>query len=201
MFYDFLEWISYWTGAWAISAVEWLQRTTQYAGDFFFKSWELYRNMYGTLLWLVTTGVRVALEWSIAWADKARELFEFRYMFVTDLMVDLFEKLVKVCRDWWTRETRVFTTWWEWVNEWFNGWVQFLVPLLEDHKVKILYGLTDGWPKVWWFINDRWTTLFGSIEGHIGGWETFVDDPAQAIWDWVEPRLQELGAKFLVKVW
>jgi len=201
MFYDFLEWISYWTAAWAISAVEWLQRTTQYAGQFFFKSVTLFETWFGSISWWVSERIRYAVDFEQTLLIKLYELLMVSWEKAKKLWTDWYSRIMYLAVHWYSRISKLCTGWWEWVEEWFDGWVQFLVPLMEEHKEKILYGLTEGWPKVWWFINDRWVTLFGTIEGHIDGWQTFVDDPAQALWDWVEPKLQELTAGFLVRLW
>lgn len=201
MAYGFLEWLDYWTGVWGIRAVQWIQYTAQWAGRWATKARLLYDDMWARLSWLVEDYARVAVDWSGAWANRARELFGWRYRNINELMVNLFDKIFVVTGDWWSHLKTLSKDWWFWEREWFQFSGPVLIPLFEDHKTKIVFGLTEGWPKVWWFINDRWVTLFGTIEGHIEGWQTFVDDPAQALWDWVEPKLQGLGAGWLVKLW
>ena len=201
MFFDLLDWLSYWTGKWAISAVQWLQRTTQFAGQMYFNAVYVLGYWYGAIKFYSLEYIRYAVSFEGSLIVKLHELLMVNWERAQKLWTVWYSRIMYLAVHWYSKISKIVTGWWEWVEEWFNGWVQFLVPLLEEHKTKILYGLTEGWPKVWWFINDRWVTLFGTIEGHIEGWQTFVDDPAQAIWDWVEPRLQELGAGWLVKLW
>jgi hypothetical protein len=80
-------------------------------------------------------------------------------------------------------------------------WWDNVYTVFELHPEKILYLLTDGWLRYVWLVIDRWEDLYGVIEEHLEGWRTFVDDPAQALWEWIEPKLQRLAAEFLVKVW
>jgi len=201
MFYDILDWITYWTAVWTISAVEWLQRTTQFAGQMFFNAIYVLGQWFGAIRFYVLEYIRYAVEFKGTLIIKLHELLMVNWEKAQKLWGEWYDPLYRLIVTWSKKIYYFFENWWKWVEEWFDGWVQFLVPLLEEHKVKILYSLTEGWPKVWWFINDRWVTLFGTIEGHIEGWQTFVDDPAQALWEWVEPKLQELTAGWLVRLW
>jgi hypothetical protein len=80
-------------------------------------------------------------------------------------------------------------------------WWESVRTVFYVHPEKILYVLTDGWLRYVWLVIDRWEDLYGVIEEHLEGWRTFVEDPAQALWSWIEPKLQQLAAEFLVKVW
>jgi hypothetical protein len=80
-------------------------------------------------------------------------------------------------------------------------WWESIYTVFYLHPQKILYVLTDGWLRYVWLVIDRWEDLYGVIEEHLAGWRTFAEDPAQALWSWIEPKLQQLAAEFLVKVW
>lgn len=135
------------------------------------------------------------------WWPRIEKVFSPLWTRVLDYLQEWFLIAKRYFMEWLWKALRVFVTWWEWVYKWFDEWCPFFVKLFEKHKKKILYCLTDGWPHVWWFIWQRWFTIFPVIENWIEGWETFIQDPAQAIWDWFEPRALEIVEDFLYKVW
>lgn len=201
MFYDFLDWLSYWTVRWAISAVEWIQRTTLYAGRWFWKCFPLFDEWWGAISFYVQEWIRFPVDFGQTLIIKLYKLLMEQWDRVQNLVQTWYMVLQTWIEEWRERIRRVFSTWWEWVSLWFSEWCEFFVRLFEEHREKIVYCLTEGWPRIVWFVIDRFELLFADIEGHLSGWETFVDDPAKALWDWFEPRAQELVADFLVRVW
>ena len=198
---DFLEWVGYWVIAFGISTVEWIQRTTEYAGNFFFKSRELFNTVWGRLCSLTDATTYNWVLAAIAFAQKLGEIWEYRYFWVEEVFHELLTKLRQITTIWWARVNTVFNEKWEWVHDWFTDWVEYTTWLLNNYKPRIHLAFVTDWPKLNWLIVERFVDLFNAIEPHVAGWRTFAEDPAQGIWDFVKPRLQELGAGFLVDLW
>lgn len=184
-------------------------------------------DFYG---WVERSGYTVATNWWTLvkaliddWIWKLRLFFDRLYLTIYSLGTSLWEAvfwlftdriqaLLYIIRDKYTTLSHLIYTFGQWVGTWadtwfrridylVSGWWETIETVFEFHPEKLLYLVTTGWLKYCWYVIDRWEDLFGIVEEHLEGWRTFVDDPAQALWDWVEPRLQELTAAFLVKVW
>lgn len=221
--FEWLDWLEHWTSALAISAWDWLIRTIQFAADWYHKAWILFYSWWGVVEFYVLGFMQLAQRAINWWLEKIHNLFEHWWTRIqqffedwwgrattlyadwwsklTELLIQWWDRLWQLLDSWWTRYLKVFGDWWELITKWFEDWCVFFVDLFEEHREKIVYCLTEGWPKVWWFVHDRFELIFQDFENNIEGWGMFVSDPAQAIWDWVEPRIEELTADFLSRVW
>lgn len=200
-FYDLLDWIGYWTVAFGLSAVEWLQRTTEWAGNFFLKARELYNTLWGKLHDLADPTTYQWIKAAIALVQKIGEIFEYRYFWVEEIFTDLVTRWRQALVIWWERLVETFDTHWPWLSKWLRDWIQYATWFFDNHQLKLDFVFVTDWPKLTWLMIDRFEDLFGAFEGHIEGWRTFADDPATAIWNWVKPRLQELAANWMVELW
>lgn len=221
--FEWLDWLERWTGQLAISAYDWLIRTIQFAAHWYDRAWYLYYSWWWTLEFYILTFKELAQRAINWWLEKIYSLFDDLWSKIQTLLVDWWDRVWTILNDWWVRYLKFFGDWWDRVNQvlddwwlrflklfedwwelatrWFEDWCQFFVNLFEEHREKIIYCLTDGWPRVWWFVYERFELLFEDIENHVEGWTMFIDDPAQALWDWFEPRATELVANFLASVW
>jgi len=135
------------------------------------------------------------------WWDRIQWILDTIWTPIEALFGPWWARVEAIFGPWWVRVSAIVDDWWILIDDWFTNWCRFFVDLFNTHKTKIIYCLTDGWPKVLWFIMDRFDLIFDALERHTEGWKLFVEDPAQALWEWVEPELQELTAKFLVRLW
>jgi hypothetical protein len=198
---EFLDWVAFWTVAWGITAVQWLQHTTEWAGTMFLKARELYNTLWGRLSDLASVTVYNRILAANALAAKIGEVWGYGYFWVEEVFHELIFKLRQVTVLWWTRLVFLFNTMWAAVDEWWTDWVAYATWLFKNHKLKINLLFVDDWLRVVWLVVDRFEDLHGIIESHLNGWRTFIDDPAQALWDWVKPKLQNLVATYLVELW
>lgn len=220
---DVWAWLSTHLGYFGVSFAQWIQSTATIAGKFFWQIYFFFTEHIPRILWLIYDGFagygwdilgiysRIRLAFDTWWTRTLRFIKDWYYA-----AIDYFDlwrfKLRTFALHWWARANELYETlwsrigkvlreWWSLVYKWFNDWCRFFVDLFEEHKEKIIYCLTEGWPRVWWFVYTRFTLIFQDFENHIEGWTIFISDPAQAIWDWLEPRAQELVADFLARLW
>lgn len=221
--FAWLQWLEYWTGIHLISALDWLLRTIEFAGKWYRKAWMFFYVWWMLAHFLFTKFLSLSYRHIIDWPGKIIAIFSDWWARIYDFFVNLYERIEDVfiryyrrLRDyliflywkaqrilvlWYDRVHQVFYDWWTLVSKWFQDWCRFFVNLFEQHREKIIYCLTEGWPKAWWFIYTRFALIFQDFENHIEGWTMFISDPAQAIWDWFEPRAIELVASFLASIW
>jgi hypothetical protein len=220
---DVINWLAHWLGQVGCSVSEFLWNAGRLAHEFFDTLYYYCTDMLPRLAWLAYDAFAVGeyIIEGIAWRlhklfealwERVTSLFEEWWGKVSWFFTELWERAVKLLDfwwgnvthlliEWWSYFTLLFDDWWTLVFEWFNEWADYFIWLFDEHKDKIAYILTDGWIRLVWLIIDRFEDLFAVFEGYIEGWQTFIDDPAQAIWNWFEPRAQELVAEFLARIW
>lgn len=201
MFKDVVDWITYWTTAWGLTAAGWLARTTQWAGDWYIRAVALYTRMWGRLVNLTDFFQYNWIQAAIKLVQAVNDVWGNRFFWLQDLYVNLVTRWRQTFVDWWYRLVEVFDTNWSWVHKWYTDWVKYVTWLFDNYKERIHYALVTDWPKLWWLIAERFEDLHNIFEFHLPGWKTFIDDPGQAIWDWLKPRLQGLVSEFLVEIW
>lgn len=200
-FQDIIDFFVSIIGTITVGFYDWVQRTAYTVAD----AWFLVK------------------EWIDDWIWQARLLFDTLYLKIADLGLSLFESvkwlftdrieaLLYIIRDQYTTLSMIIyefqrsvgfglATWLGKLQRVTTDWWSTISTIFDIHPDKIIYLVTDGWLRYWWFVVERWEDIFGVIEGHIAGWQTFVDDPAQALWDWIEPDVRKLVANFMVRIW
>lgn len=215
--------IVWWLGNFGISVFDWLSHTAQFASQMWWAAVIFLIELPINILHLITSGWsflgregvgiwgqilylceeifdfldHAYREWRVKLLDLLETLWtrviwllRTAYLAAVDLLETLYANAVWVLREVWGA-----------VWDWFANWYAYVISLLRDHGRQIYWVLTEGWPWVIWFLITRSRTIFGILETWIEGWDTFVTDPAQAIWDWVTPRLTELVSEFLQLIW
>lgn len=201
MFYEFLEWVEYWTVRWGLTGPGWLARTAEWAGAWYVKAVKLYTSIWGRLDNLTTSQTYNWIQAAIKLVQTLNDVWGNRYAWFQDLYVNLVTRWRQTFVDWWDRLVVILDTKWTWVEAWFTDWVEYGTWLFDNHKLKINYVFETDWKKLWWVIGERFEDLHNVFEFNLVGWKVFIDDPGQAIWDWLKPRLQQLVAEFLVELW
>lgn len=218
-----LSWLGQWCATWGLVPNVFMDRTMEWASKWYARTRHVLDDYVGFLYDYLLPEWHAVAKFCFEFFPRLRETFEWRYLSLIEIadrlfprfellhdtiyfkiqrtFVEWWTRLSYVFENWWARVERVFLTFWEAINAFITGWIVWIVWFLDENDDKIIYIFTEGWRKVWWGIAERFDLLFSLIENWIEGWETFVDDPAQAIWDWFVVRGQELIATWLVKIW
>ncbi len=222
-FKDWWDWLSSILGVFGLFPGEWLHRTGKLVSDWWSAAGFLFESWFTRIAMLVTDGFSGGFEVIVGFWYKINLLFEEYWLRIREFLDDFWEKAVllftrywyhlvafvvnwyekarTLFEPWWYRIESVFSRWWSLVFRWFSEFCGPIIVLWYNHKEKVLYILIDGWTRVVWFVIDRFEIVFGAIENHLDGWAMFASNPAQALWDWVEPQLRVLVARFLEAEW
>jgi len=217
------DWFTLWLGQYACDFSTWIHHTALFAVQFFYHVVRFFTLDLPRVLWLIYDGFagygwnivgiyhKIKLTFEDWWTkvvtifkdlwDNVYTLIYHWYNKIRIYVISWYDKAGELFDRWWTKATQLLVDWWGLVYQWFVDWCKWFIDFYTEHKLKVVYLFTEAWEKIWWFVYTRWEIIFYDWENNIAGWVTFIDDPAQALWDWLEPRLAELTEDFLYRIW